>query len=219
MDTVKTNKAIFVTYEGIEGAGKSTQLSLVASHFTDNAKKVFQTREPGGTEVAEKIRSILIHPVHETLHPKTELYLMQAARVQHIEHKIRPALSTHDVILCDRFIDSSTVYQGIGRELGVTWVESLNRFSTGDLYPDITFFIDIPVDLSLSRMKQRKNLKKDKSQDRFENESAAFYTTLRNGYLELAKKHQDRFIVLDGTLSKEALVALQIQKIEEKIRS
>lgn len=203
--------ALFVTYEGIEGAGKSTQLKKVAQFFSN--KKVLTTREPGGTVVAEKIRQILIHPTNETLSFKTEAYLMQAARVQHVQEVLEPALKTHDLILCDRFIDSSTAYQGIGRNLGVSWIEQLNAFSIGNAIPNLTFFIDIPLSLSQERMNARLN----KKADRFESEHMIFFEKIRAAYLDLCDRYPDRIQKLDGTQSLENLVQTQIQMIQERL--
>lgn len=206
--------APLITYEGIEGAGKSTQMKEVASHFQAQNLHVLLTREPGGTSIAEKIRSILIHPDEETLDFKTECLLMQAARVQHVQHVIVPNKASKDLILCDRFIDSSTAYQGVGRNLGVEWVEKLNMFATNNLLPDLTFFIDIPIELSIERMNHRKKQQTSKK-DRFESEKIEFFTKIRKAYGDIAKRNPDRIVTLDGTLDKTTLVNQQIEKISE----
>ncbi|MEZ4818732.1 MAG: dTMP kinase [Bdellovibrionota bacterium] len=206
--------APLITYEGIEGAGKSTQMFEVSKYFQQVCRRrVLITREPGGTPIAEKIRAILIHPEEENLDYKTEAYLMQAARVQHVQEVIIPGIKTHDLVLCDRFIDSSTAYQGVGRNLGVDWIEKLNAFSTQTLIPTLTFFIDIPVELSLERMLARK--KGQRKNDRFESEQVDFYTAIRKAYIDIAQKNTNRIITLDGTLAKKDLIEQQITKIQE----
>lgn len=208
-------KALFVTYEGIEGAGKSTQMKNVASHFEALGKRVCVTREPGGTPTAERIRSLLIEEnKREPMHPKTELLLMQAARVAHVESVIKPSLRDCDLILCDRFIDSSSAYQGVGRDLGLEIVHTLNLFATDHIMPHLTFWIDIPMEVSEKRMRIRKS--KSSKSDRFEEETRAFFQKVAHGYETLAQTFPERIVTLDGSERKEALVQQQIKEIEKR---
>ena len=200
MTTDPTLKSLFISFEGIEGAGKSSLINALSISLSSKGHSVFCTREPGGTPLAEKIREILVQPHKEALHVRSEALLMQAARVQHVEHVLRPALENFDFILCDRYMDSSTVYQGIGRGLGRPWIEQLNAFATQEVQPQLTIVLDIPAHVSIERIKTR-----GKAKDRFESESADFFKTLRQGYLDLAEHAPDRFQVIDGMQTPQTL--------------
>ncbi len=185
-----------ISFEGAEGSGKSTQISLLAAHLQKTGKDVVTTREPGGTEIGEQIRNIIVHNSKgDEMCPETELLLFTAARAQLVREVIAPALLAGKFVLSDRFLDSSTVYQGIARKLAADPVAQVNRFAVGNVMPDITVIIDVPTEVSLSRLKQRVT----DLPDRMERENIDFYTKVREGYLFLAKSMPERVILVDGT--------------------
>ncbi|MEY2880070.1 MAG: hypothetical protein RLZZ15_2450 [Verrucomicrobiota bacterium] len=192
----------FISFEGSEGSGKSTQIALLAEHFQKTKREVVTTREPGGTEIGEQIRNIIVHNSRgDEMCAETELLLFAAARAQVVREVIAPALMRGAIVLSDRFLDSSTVYQGLGRNLAAGPVEQINRFAVGNVMPDLTVVIDVPTEVSLARLKQRAS----DLPDRMERENLAFYTKIREGYLVLAKGLPDRVVVVDGTKSQDAI--------------
>jgi dTMP kinase len=185
-----------ISFEGSEGSGKSTQISLLAAHLQKIGRDVITTREPGGTEIGEQIRNIIVHNSKgEEMCPETELLLFTAARAQLVREVIVPALLAGKYVLSDRYLDSSTVYQGIARNLAADPVAQINRFAVGNVMPDITVVIDVPTEVSLTRLKQRAT----DLPDRMERENIDFYNKVREGYLLLAKNMPDRVILVDGT--------------------
>ena len=191
---------MFITFEGVEGAGKSTLIQNIFQWLKTQKKDVLLTREPGGSKLGEEIRKLLLEK-RDGLHisERAELFLFLAARIQHIEEVIRPALQAHKIVLCDRFADSTAAYQGSGRGLGVEYVEKCRLLATNNLQPDRTFYIDLDPEVGLKRAAKRQGL------DRFEQEKIEFHTLVRKGFLELAKRHPERIIVLDGTKSESEL--------------
>jgi dTMP kinase len=191
-----------ISFEGAEGSGKSTQISRLAAHFQKSGRDVVSTREPGGTEIGELIRSIIVHNSKgDEMCAETELLLFTAARAQLVREVIAPALVRGAIVLSDRFLDSSTVYQGIGRNLAADPVNQINRFAVGNVMPDLTVVIDVPEDVSLARLKTRAS----DLPDRMERENIGFYKKVREGYLVLAKGMPERFIVVDGTKTEDAI--------------
>lgn len=185
-----------ISFEGSEGSGKSTQISLLAAHLQRTGKDVVTTREPGGTEIGEQIRNIIVHNSKgDEMCAETELLLFTAARAQLVREVIAPALIAGKYVLSDRFLDSSTVYQGIARQLAADPVAQVNRFAVGNVMPDITVVIDVPTEVSLARLKQRVT----DLPDRMERENIDFYNKVRQGYLLLAKNMPERVILVDGT--------------------
>ncbi len=185
-----------ISFEGSEGSGKSTQISLLAAHLQRTGKEVVTTREPGGTEIGEQIRNIIVHNSKgDEMCPETELLLFTAARAQVVREVIVPALIAGKYVLSDRYLDSSTVYQGIARKLAADPVAQVNRFAVGNVMPDITVIIDVPTEVSLARLKQRTT----DLPDRMERENIDFYNKVREGYLLLAKNMPERVILVDGT--------------------
>ena len=190
------------SFEGSEGSGKSTQISRLAAHLQKSGRDVISTREPGGTEIGEQIRNIIVHNSKgEEMCAETELLLFTAARAQLVREVIAPALARGVVVLSDRYLDSSTVYQGIGRNLAADPVAQINRFAVGNVMPDITVVIDVPTEVGLARIRQRAS----DLPDRMERENIDFYHKIREGYLLLAKGMADRFVVIDGTQTQEAI--------------
>ncbi len=191
-----------ISFEGSEGSGKSTQIARLAEHVQKIGREVLATREPGGTEIGEQIRNIIVHNSKgDEMCPETELLLFTAARAQLVREVIAPALKRGAIVLSDRFLDSSTVYQGIARNLAPGPVNEINRFAVGNVMPDLTIVIDVPTDVSLARIRQRAS----DLPDRMERENIAFYTKVREGYLLLAKQWPERVVVFDGTQTPEAL--------------
>lgn len=191
-----------ISFEGSEGSGKSTQIARLAERLQAAGREVVATREPGGTEIGEQIRNIIVHNSRgDEMCPETELLLFTAARAQVVREVIVPALERGAVVLSDRYLDSSTVYQGIARNLAPGPVSAINQFAVGDVMPHLTVVIDVPTEVSLARIRQRAS----DLPDRMERENISFYTKVREGYLLLAQQWPDRVVVLDGTLTPDEL--------------
>ncbi len=191
-----------ISFEGSEGSGKSTQIARLAGHLQKVGREVVATREPGGTEIGEQIRNIIVHNSKgDEMCPETELLLFTAARAQVVREVIAPALTRGAIVLSDRYLDSSTVYQGIARNLAPGPVSDINRFAVGNVMPDLTIVIDVPTEVSLARIRQRAS----DLPDRMERENITFYTKVREGYLLLAQQWPERVVVVDGTETPEAL--------------
>ena len=187
----------FITMEGGEGAGKSTMMDRVAQWLEDTGHRVITTREPGGTELAEKLREVLLDRDNKTLSGQAELLLLFASRSQHLDELIRPALAQGDCVLCDRFTDATWAYQGGGRGLPLADIETLENLVHGDLQPDLTLLLDLPVEQGLKRAGERSQA------DRFEMESVRFFEQVRNAYLDRAKCAPHRFAVIDASGDQE----------------
>ncbi len=185
-------KGIFITFEGIEGAGKSTQAKLLYDYLKREGKNVILTREPGGTKTGEKIREILLTPTDEVFPPIAEVFLYEADRSFHIHNKIKPSLEKGFVVICDRFVDSTLAYQGYARGLDIGLIKYLNEIATEGVKPDITFLIDIPVEEGLKRIKEKRGL------DRIEKESVEFHKKLREGFLKIAEEEKNRIAIING---------------------
>ncbi|ANJ66925.1 dTMP kinase [Halothiobacillus diazotrophicus] len=190
-----TAQGVFITIEGIEGAGKSTAVSCVADWFSGRGREVLRTREPGGTPVAEDIRRILLTATEEELAEPTELLLMFAARAQHVARGIRPALDSGRVVVCDRFTDSSRAYQGAGRGIDPVVIESLASYAEQGVRPDLTLLLDLPVGIGIARAAARRGMI---AKDRFEREAHEFFGRVRAGFLAIAEAHPRRVRVIDA---------------------
>ncbi len=184
-------RGLFITLEGMDGSGKSTQLRLLAGHLRGQGWKITITREPGGTRIGERIRGILLASSTQGLSPLTELALMYAARAQHLDQVIRPALEGGGIVLSDRYNDASMAYQGYGRQLGPAVVKALDRIICGSTQPDLTLILDLPVQRSLGRAKGRERRRKS-PEARFEAESVNFHRRVRLGYLKIAREDPKR---------------------------
>ncbi len=203
-----------ISFEGSEGSGKSTQIARLAAHFQSLKREVVTTREPGGTEIGEQIRNIIVHNSRgDEMCAETELLLFTAARAQLVREVIAPALLRGAFVLSDRFLDSSTVYQGIGRNLAADPVNQINRFAVGNVMPHLTLVLDVPEAVSLARLKQRAS----DLPDRMERENIDFYRKVREGYLVLARGMPERFVVIDGT-REPAWIEKQVRTaVEERL--
>ncbi len=182
---------MFITFEGIEGSGKTTHVDLLSDYLCQKGFRVIKTREPGGTPVGESLRNVLLKKDLQVL-PLTELLVFLASRAQHVEEVIRPALEEGNVVLCDRFVDASYAYQGYGRGIDLGIIETLNRLVTKGVRPNLTILLDCPVDVGLGRKSADGNL------DRFEKEELSFHQKIRNAYIELAEDDPKRFVVLNA---------------------
>ena len=191
---------MFITFEGIEGSGKTTQLKYIQAYFKSRGQECILTREPGGTEIGKKIRSILLDPASKIICPVSELFLYMADRAQHVKELVIPAISTGKTVLCDRFFDATVVYQGYARGLDVKQIQRLHEVVLEGLKPDVTILLDLPTDIGLSRAwAQIDNGKRDRLESRFEKENLSFHKKVRAGYLELARLEPQRFRVIDAT--------------------
>jgi thymidylate kinase len=204
------DRGIFITFEGMDGCGKTTQMRRLARRLKREGRSVLQTAEPGGTEIGSQIRGILLDSKNRELSPTAELLLYFAARAQNVDQWIVPALSQGTIVLSDRFTDSSLVYQGCGRGLGAETVLALDRIACRGLKPDLTLLIDVDLATSLARA-QARNLRGNR-RDRMEEQDAAFYEKVRDSYLALAAQEPDRFHIIDGRDKLES-VAEQIWKV------
>ena len=200
---------MFITFEGIDFSGKSTQIELLKDYLVDHNKRVEILREPGGTEISEKIRNILLDNKNDEMFAETELLLFSSSRAQLVREKIRPYLEKGIYVISDRFHDSSTAYQGYGRGVPLEVVNHVHNLAIGDTIPDITFFIDIPVGIANERRKKKSKGKLD----RIEVSDTEFYNRVRTGYLEIAKK-EERFKVIDGTQTIETIQNQIISELE-----
>jgi dTMP kinase len=195
--------------EGGEGAGKSTMMARMADWLQAKGHRVVTTREPGGTALAEAIRAILLDDKNQALCSKAELLIMFASRAQHLDELIRPALDRGDTVLCDRFTDATWAYQGGGRQLPARLIASLEQMVHGDLQPDLTFLLDLPVEVGLERASRRG------AADRFEQETLLFFERVRQAYLDRAAVHSGRFAVIDAALEPERVWS-QIEAVLER---
>lgn len=207
-------RGFLITFEGSEGSGKSTQISRIADRFEDAGYDVVVTREPGGTPIGEEIRHILMHASEsENMTPETELLLFAASRAQLVREVINPAVQEGKIVLCDRFMDSTTVYQGVARNIQSEPVSLINQFAVGNMAPDVTVVIDLDAEIGLSRVKHRAN----DLPDRMEQENIKFYQKVRNGYLMLAKAMPERFIVVNGELPRTELELVIWKALRQRV--
>jgi dTMP kinase len=219
-------RGIFVTFEGGEGSGKTTQLKLLANRIRASGKEVIETHDPGGTAIGKEIRTLLLHPGSAPIAAATELLLYEASRAQLVRELIVPALSRGAVVLCDRFIDSTLAYQGFGRGLDLDLIQRLNRFVTDGLTPDLTVLLDIDPGIGLTRCRPGVNadasagLSAESScWDRIEAEPLDFHQRIREGYLVMARENPDRITVIDATpaIAKiEAVVWTEFTRLKEQ---
>lgn len=187
---------LFITFEGVDGCGKSTQMRFLSEYLGELGYDLLLTREPGGSEISEKIRHIVLDVENGEMTDRTEALLYAAARAQHVEQVIAPAMAAGKIVLCDRFIDSSLAYQGIGRGLGIEQIMEINRFAMGDIMPDKTFFLDFPPHLAFERMSKKR------VHDRLETQDEAFYTGLYDGFVKLAGMFPRRILRINASGTK-----------------
>lgn len=188
------NCNLFITFEGPEGAGKTTVIQKIAERLAEEKIDVLATREPGGIEIAEKIRSVILDPEHTAMDERTEALLYAAARSQHYFEKVRPALNAGKMVICDRFIDSSLAYQGYARGIGVDEVLSINEFAIGKKLPDVTILFDLAPEVGLARI----HAHGEREVNRLDVESLAFHNKVREGYLQLVERYPERIYVVNA---------------------
>jgi dTMP kinase len=211
--------SLFITFEGVEGSGKTTQIRRLKSHLSKKGVPCAITREPGGCPISEEVRKILLNPNHREMAPLTELLLYEAARAQHVEEVIAPLLKKGMVVISDRFSDASIAYQGHGRKVTLRLIDTLNRVSSQNTKPDVTILLDCPPRIGLKRALQRNQTLRQEKEGRFELEEVRFHNRVRRGYLAVAKKEPRRFKIID-TRQGEEKVFQKIQKlIDELIQS
>ncbi len=206
-------KGLLITFEGIDFSGKSVQAKLLHEHLLQKEQPVLFLREPGGSEISEKIRELLLDPKNKNMTSKTELLLYSAARSQMVLQKISPHQKKGGIIICDRFYDSTTAYQGYGRQIDLNFIKELNNFVTKGLVPDLTFLIDLEPETALKR-----NGLNHSSFDRLEQEDLDFHHRVRRGYLEIARCEEHRFVVVDGEQSVEKLQHQVLRELKSKLQ-
>ncbi|MEJ2200350.1 MAG: dTMP kinase [Desulfuromonadaceae bacterium] len=208
--------ALFITFEGVEGCGKSTQVELLAGRLTELRLPVLTTREPGGCPIADGIRKILLDPANTALAPLTELLLYAAARAQHVSEVVLPALEQGRIVICDRFLDATMAYQGFGRGLDAELIRQLNHIATGGLQPDLTLLLDMPPREGLQRATERNRTAALSHEERFEKETLAFHEKVRRGYLDLARQNE-RFRIIDAHGTVEAVAERIYRVVAEQL--
>jgi len=201
---------LFIAFEGGDGAGKSTQAALLTQTLQDAGRTVLRTREPGGTPVGEKLRSLVLEHGHGQIDARTEALIFAASRAAHVEQVILPALERGDVVVCDRYIDSSVAYQGAGRNLGTGEVRSVNEWATGGLVPDLTVLLDVDPEAGRSR-----RTASDAAEDRLESEPDSFHGSIRRAFLALAEASPGRYLVLDAAAPVPELAGKILARVEE----
>lgn len=189
----------FITFEGIEGSGKSTQIRILADYLKLRGHEVVSSREPGGTPIGEKIRQVLLTPESKNMQPVTELFLYAAGRCQHVQEVIKPAKMAGKIVLCDRYADATTAYQGAARNIDAKLLKAIHQLATDNLKPDLTVLLDCPVELGLRRIEERQPaIPGLGGLDRFEQEKIEFHEQVRQGYLKIAKAEPKRVRVIDA---------------------
>jgi len=206
-----SKKGYFITFEGGEGSGKSTQLKLLSTYFEKSGLPFIATREPGGSENAEKIRSLLVSGAVDSWNPVTETLLFTAARSDHLNRIVKPAITEGKIVICDRFFDSTLVYQGIGKGIGEIYIKSLHNMVFGNFMPDLTVILDIAPEIGLKRADARRG-----NENRFEQLDIKFHQNIREGFLQIAQNEMERCVVLDATKDTETLHKQIVGIIKEK---
>ncbi len=201
-------KGKFIVFEGPDGSGKTTQIKLLHRFLLDKGCDVVITREPGGTNISEAVRNILLDPKNSEMVARTEAFLYASARAQHVEELIVPALKAERIVLCDRFVDSTLAYQGYGRNLDIEFLSQLNYLATGGLKPDLTFLLDIPPEKAKNRIRSTRD-----SEDRIELEAEDFHARVRDGFLEIAQDDR-RYKVIDASVEIAEISKLIINEVE-----
>ncbi len=196
--------SLFVTFEGPDGSGKTTQARRLVEHLQARGYSVIYTREPGGTEISEQIRQVILSPRNKAMQREAEVLLFSAARAQIVAELIRPALAAGKLVICDRYADSTMAYQGYGLGLDLAGLRAITRFATGGLVPDLTFYVDVPAEIGLARRHRG-------ATNRLDQKDVAYHTRVRNGYLALAQAEPQRIVVVDGTRS--------IDVVQQEIRA
>lgn len=208
-------KGIFITIEGPDGSGKTTVLQMLAQNLEKQGYAVVATREPGGIDIAEQIRKVILDPANTEMDPRTEALLYAAARRQHLTEKVKPALEEGKIVLCDRFVDSSLAYQGHARGLGIDQVYSINEFAIENMMPAMTLYFDVAPEIGLERI----NKNKGREVNRLDMEKIEFHQKVREGYRMIAERFPDRMVEIDASKELEAVYKQAEGKIRELLNS
>ncbi|HCJ09492.1 MAG: dTMP kinase [Lachnospiraceae bacterium] len=203
-------EGIFITMEGPDGSGKTTQIDLLKKYLEKKGYDIVIAREPGGTVIGEAIRKIILNPEYEEMGHMTELLLYASARAQLVNQVIKPALAEGKAVICDRFVESSAVYQGIGRGLGVDTVYEVNNYALGDVQPKLTIFMDLDAEEGIKRKKQQAEL------DRMEKEDLSFHKRVVDGYRQLARLYPERIVPIDATLPIDTIHSMIVEEVEHR---
>lgn len=207
---------LFITVEGPDGAGKSSLVKRLVPLIQSKVKRpLVVTREPGGSDIAEEIRELLLNPEHTAMDDRTEALLLAAARRQHVIEKIVPALERDEVVLCDRFVDSSIAYQGHARGIGMDKVKNINAFATDGLTPDLTLYLDVDAEVGLNRIADKNS---NRTQDRLEREAISFHEKVREAYHQLVEENSNRFATVDASQNQEAVLEDCWHIVENKLK-
>jgi len=206
-------KGIFITFEGPDGSGKTTVSTAVYQKLKDEGFDVIYTREPGGIDIAEQIRSVILDPKNTAMDNRTEALLYAASRRQHLVEKIIPALKKNQVVICDRFVDSSLVYQGIARQIGIEEVYRINQFAIDDYMPEMTVYLDISAEKGLARLQNRE------FKDRLDQEQLSFHQMVEKGYHTIMERFPERFRVVDASQPKEKVIEDAYEIVKKQILS
>lgn len=204
---------LFITFEGPEGSGKTTIANKVLDALKQEGYKVLYTREPGGIDIAEQIREVILNKKNTAMDPKTEALLYAASRRQHLVEKVLPALKEDTIVLCDRFVDSSLVYQGVGRGLGIDTVYQMNLFAIDDIMPNLTIFFDVKPEIGLARIHKDEN----REVNRLDLETLDFHQKVYNGYCEVAKHYSNRIQTVDASKDIETVYQNVLEMVKEKL--
>lgn len=205
---------MFITFEGPEGSGKTSVAKKIVELLKEKGHQVVLTREPGGTLIAEQIRDIILDKKNTALDARAEALLYAASRRQHLIEKVWPALKENKIVICDRFLDSSLAYQGVGRGLGVKEVLDINLFATEKTYPDLTLLFDLTPEQGLERIEKNKN----REVNRLDLENIAFHTKVRNAFLKLAKQYSDRYVIIDASKTLDEVVKATYEVILSRLK-
>lgn len=206
-------EGIFITMEGPDGSGKTTQIDLLKKYLEKKGYDIVIAREPGGTVIGEAIRKIILNPEYEEMGHMTELLLYASARAQLVNQVIKPALAEGKAVICDRFVESSAVYQGIGRGLGVDTVYEVNNYALGDVQPKLTIFMDLDAEEGIKRKKEQAEL------DRMEKEDLSFHKRVVDGYRQLARLYPERIVPIDATLPIDTIHSMIVEEVESRFFS
>lgn len=207
--------SIFITLEGPDGSGKTTIAKMIVENLVNRGYEVVFTREPGGISISEQIRDIILNKENTEMDGRTEALLYAASRRQHIAQKIIPALKENKIVICDRFVDSSLAYQGVGRDIGIDEVMSINQFAIDNVMPKLTIYFDVSPEIGIERI----NANKNREVNRLDLEKMAFHSKVRNGYLEVAKRFPNRIKKIDASLSINEVYAEAIKLIDEALEN
>lgn len=216
MESEIKHTGLFITFEGMEGSGKTTLISLLAEMLKDRGVKITVTREPGGTFFGKRLRRILLDPAGSSLCSTSELFLFAADRAQHVEEIIKPSLAENRVVLCDRFSDATAAYQGYARGISLETISSVDGEARNGVAPDLTVLLDLPPEEGLKRVRSRHERTGDDTETRMDDELPAFHRKVRNGYLAISDGEPDRFMILNAMEKPEELASQVIQELERR---